>query len=160
MFQKQQRNSYGNDIVIDDKILMEYYRLEKEFDGSISLEGNEGGLGAIKGEAGARVKKSNSLAEIIAAINEKFGTEFTEMDKVLEQIQNDFLADEKLVSFAKNNDEEMFGLKFEQEFENFAAKRYEQNDDFFVKMFSDSAIMKTVMDMLKPLVYRKMRKKK
>ena len=47
----------GPYIVLADKILMEYYRLEKEFDGSISLEGNEGGLGAIKGEAGARVKK-------------------------------------------------------------------------------------------------------
>lgn len=150
----------GPFITLDDKILMEYYRLEKEFDGSISLEGSEGGLGGIKGEAGARVKKSNSLAEIIAAINEKFGTEFTEMDKVLEQIQADFLADEKLVSFAKSNDEAMFGLKFEQEFENFAAKRYEQNDAFFVKMFSDSGVMKTVMEMLKPLIYRKMRKKK
>ena len=150
----------GPYITLDDKILMEYYRLEKEFDGSISLEGSEGGLGGIKGEAGARVKKSNSLAEIIAAINEKFGTDFTEMDKVLEQIQNDFLADERLVSFAQNNDEAMFGLKFEQEFETLAAKRYEQNDAFFVKMFSDSAVMKAVMEMLKPLVYRKMRKKK
>lgn len=150
----------GPFITLDDKILMEYYRLEKEFDGSISLEGSEGGLGGIKGEAGARMKKSNSLAEIIAAINEKFGTEFTEMDKVLEQIQADFLADEKLVSFAKSNDEAMFGLKFEQEFESFAAKRYEQNDAFFVKMFSDSGVMKTVMEMLKPLIYRKMRKKK
>ena len=150
----------GPFITLDDKIMMEYYRLEKEFAGSISLEGSEGGLGGIKGEAGARVKKSNSLAEIIAAINEKFGTEFTEMDKVLEQIQADFLADEKLVSFAKSNDEAMFGLKFEQEFENFAAKRYEQNDAFFVKMFSDSDVMKTVMEMLKPLIYRKMRKKK
>ena len=150
----------GPYIVLDDKILMEYYRLEKEFDGSISLEGNEGGLGGIKGEAGAHIKKSNSLAEIIAAINEKFGTEFTEMDKVLEQIQNDFLADEKLVSFAKSNDEDMFGVKFEQEFEKFAAKRYEKNDEFFIKLFSDSTIMKAVMDMMKPLIYRKMRRKK
>ena len=150
----------GPFITLDDKIMMEYYRLEKEFDGSISLEGSEGGLGGIKGEAGAHMKKSNSLAEIIATINEKFGTDFTEMDKVLEQIQADFLADEKLVSFAKSNDEAMFGLKFEQEFENFAAKRYEQNDAFFVKMFSDSEVMKTVMEMLKPLIYRKMRKKK
>lgn len=147
-------------IVLDDKILMEYYRLEKEFDGSISLEGSEGGLGGIKGEAGARTKKSNSLAEIIAAINEKYGTNFTEMDKVLEQIQEDFLADEKLVSFAKSNDEAMFGLKFEQEFENFAAKRYEQNDAFFMRLFSDSGIMKSVIEMLKPIIYRKMRKKK
>ena len=150
----------GPYITIDDKVLLEYYRLEKEFDGSISLSGNEGGLGGIKGEAGARPKKSNSLAEIIAAINEKFGTNFTEMDKVLEQIQQDFLADEKLVSFAQNNDETMFGLKFEQEFENFAAKRYEENDAFFVKMFTDSGVMKSVMEMLKPIVYRKMRKKR
>ena len=147
-------------ITIDDKVLLEYYRLEKEFDGSISLSGSESGLGGIKGEAGARPKKSNSLAEIIAAINEKFGTNFTEMDKVLEQIQQDFLADEKLVSFAKNNDETMFGLKFEQEFESFAAKRYEENDAFFVRMFTDSGVMKSVMEMLKPIIYRKMRKKK
>ena len=149
----------GPYITIDDKVLLEYYRLEKEFDGSISLSGNEGGLGGIKGEAGARPKKSNSLAEIIAAINEKYGTNFTEMDKVLEQIQQDFLADEKLVSFAQNNDEAMFGLKFEQEFENFAAKRYEENDAFFVKMFTDSGVMKSIVDMLKPIIYRKMRKK-
>ena len=124
------------------------------------MEGSESGVGGIKGEAWARAKRSNSLAEIIAAINEKYGTNFTEMNKVLEQIQEDFLADEKLVSFAKNNDETMFGLKFEQEFENFAAQRYEQNDAFFMRMFSDSDVMRTVIDMLKPIIYRKMRKKK
>lgn len=150
----------GPFITLDDKILLEYYRLEKEFEGSISLAGAEGGLGGIKGEAGARPKQSDSLTDIIEAINERFGTNFTEMDKVLEQIQADFLADEKLVRFAKNNDEAMFGLKFEQEFENFAAQRYEQNDAFFIKLFSDSGVMKTVMERLKPIVYRKMRKKK
>ncbi len=150
----------GPYITIDDKVLLEYYRLEKEFDGSISLSENEGDIGGIKGEAGARHKKSNSLAEIIAAINEKYGTDFTEMDKVLEQIQEDFLADEKLVAFAQNNDEAMFGLKFEQEFENIAAQRYEQNDAFFIRMFQDSDVMKSVIEMLKPIVYLKMRKKK
>ena len=51
-------------------------------------------------------------------------------------------------------------MKFEQEFENFAAKRYEENDAFFVKMFTDSGVMKSIVDMLKPIIYRKMRKKK
>lgn len=150
----------GPFITLDDKILMEYYRLEKEFSGSISLEGSEGGLGSIKGEAGAKVKKSNTLTEIIASINEKYGTEFTEMDKVLEQIQNDLLADDTLVKFAQNNDEAIFGLKFEKEFETVAAQRYEQNDAFFIHMFQDSDFMKSVIDMLKPIVYQKMRKKK
>lgn len=150
----------GPFITLDDKILMEYYRLEKEFGGSISLEGSEGGLGSIKGEAGAKVKKSNALTEIIASINEKYGTEFTEMDKVLEQIQNDLLADDTLVKFAQNNDEAIFGLKFEKKFETVAAQRYEQNDAFFIHMFQDSDFMKSVIDMLKPIVYQKMRKKK
>lgn len=150
----------GPFIALDDKILMEYYRLEKEFSGSISLEGSEGGLGSIKGEAGAKVKKSNTLTEIIASINEKYGTEFTEMDKVLEQIQNDLLADDTLVKFAQNNDEAIFGLKFEKEFETVAAQRYEQNDAFFIHMFQDSDFMKSVIEMLKPIVYQKMRKKK
>ncbi|MDE6726176.1 MAG: DEAD/DEAH box helicase family protein, partial [Ruminiclostridium sp.] len=44
----------GPFIFLDDKILMEYYKLEKEFEGSISLESSEGGLGGIKGEAGAK----------------------------------------------------------------------------------------------------------
>ncbi|EKC77882.1 type III restriction protein res subunit, partial [human gut metagenome] len=47
----------GPFITLDDKILLEYYRLEKEFEGSISLAGAEGGLGGIKGEAGARPKQ-------------------------------------------------------------------------------------------------------
>ena len=54
----------------------------------------------------------------------------------------------------------MFGLKFEQEFENIAAQRYEQNDAFFIRMFQDSDVMKSVVEMLKPIIYRKMRKKK
>ena len=53
----------------------------------------------------------------------------------------------------------MFGLKFEQYFETVAAQRYEQNDAFFIKMFSDEKIMRSVIDMMKPIVYREMRKR-
>ena len=64
------------------------------------------------------------------------------------------------ITIDQNSTIHMFGLKFEQEFENVAAQRYEQNDAFFVKMFQDSDVMKTVIEMLKPIIYRKMRKKK
>lgn len=39
------------------KRLRDIYKLEKEFDASISLSGLEGGLGGIKGEAGALPKE-------------------------------------------------------------------------------------------------------
>ena len=39
--------------------------------------------------------------------------------------------------YAQNNDRKTFMLLFEKDFPNMAAARYEQNEDFFVKMFSD-----------------------
>ena len=66
---------------VDDKVLLEYYRLEKDFEGSIDLEEAEEGLRSITGEAGRKDKKKNPLTVIIDKINEHYGTDFTEMDK-------------------------------------------------------------------------------
>ena len=71
---------------IDDKVLLEYYRLEKDFEGGIQLEPVEGGFVPITGEAGHREPKKDPLTVIIEKINEKYGTDFTEMDKVLTQL--------------------------------------------------------------------------
>ena len=41
---------------VDDKVMLEYYRLEKDFEGSIELESTEGGFVPITGEAGRKGK--------------------------------------------------------------------------------------------------------
>ena len=74
------------------RLINEYYRLEKDFEGSIELEPTEEGFKPITGEAGRREKKKDSLTIIIDKINEKYGTTFTEMDNVLLQIENDYAA--------------------------------------------------------------------
>ena len=83
-----------------------------------------------------------------------------DIGSLIEQTADGVIVSNNIFEDGENNDEAMFGLKFEQEFENFAAKRYEANDAFFVKMFTDSGVMKSIVDMLKPIIYRKMRKKK
>ena len=70
------------------------------------------------------------MTVIIDKINEKYGTHFTEMDKVLVQMENDYANQEKWQSYAKNNDRATFMLLFEKDFPNMAADRYEQNDQF------------------------------
>lgn len=142
---------------LDGKVLMEYYRLQKDFEGSINLVGSEGGMGGITGEAGSKKPKKEYLTLIIEKINEKFGTQFTEMDKVLSQIENDFTADEKWAGLAQNNDEITFGLLFEKDFLEKAAKRYEQNDAFFVRLFKDAAFMHYVTDIMRGGLYKKLR---
>lgn len=145
-------------VYIDDKVLLEYYKLEKDFDGSIQLEPTEEGFTPITGEAGRREKKKDPLTVIIDKINEKYGTEFTEMDKVLLQIENDYAAQDKWKSYAKSNDFKTFMLLFEKDFPAMAAARYEQNEDFFVKMFSDPEMMKSVMESIGSVVYEKLKK--
>ena len=147
-------------VVIDDKILLEYYKLEKDFEGSIELEGAEGGFVPISGEAGHKEKTKDPLTAIIDRINERFGTNFTEMDKVLVQMENDYAKQEKWQNYARNNDRSTFMLLFSKDFPTMAAERYEQNDEFFKKLFADSDMMKQVMDTIGSVLYERLKKRK
>ena len=146
-------------IDIDDKVLLEYYKLEKDFEGSIELEGADGGYAPISGEAGHKEKKKDPLTVIIDKINERFGTEFTEMDKVLVQMENDYAKQEKWKDYAKNNDRSTFMLLFSKDFPTVAAERYEKNDEFFRRMFADPDMMKQVMDTIGSVLYERLRRK-
>lgn len=149
----------GGKIDIDDKVLLEYYRLEKDFEGPIELESTEGGFTPISGEAGHREPKKDPLTAIIDKINEKYGTNFTEMDKVLVQMENDYAKEEKWQSYAKNNDRSTFMLLFAKDFPNMAAERYEQNDQFFRKLFDDPDMMQQVMETVGSVLYERLKKK-
>lgn len=144
-------------IVVDEKILLDKYKLEKDFEGSIQLSESPEIYGA-KGNIGGKDKKKEPLSVIIEKINERFGTSFSEMDKVLAQLTQDFMLDERLVDLAKNNPQSTFERIFEQQFKDIAATRYEQNEEFFVRMFKDEEFMSEVMKLLLPEVYRKLRK--
>jgi type I restriction enzyme R subunit len=145
-------------ITVDDKVLLDKYKLEKDFDGSIILTENPE-LDPPKGNIGGKDKKKEPLSIIIKKINERFGTNFSEMDKILAQLTQDFMADERLVDLAKNNPQSTFERIFEQQFKDIAALRYEKNEEFFVRMFKDEDFMSEVMRLLLPEVYRKLRKK-
>ena len=143
---------------LNDKVLLEYYRLEKDFEGNIKLSPTEEGFKPITGEAGRKEKKKDPLTVNIDKINERYGTDFTEMDKVLLQIEKDYTSQEKWKSYAKNNDYNTFKLLFNKDFPTMAAKRYEENDNFFIKMFSDQDMMNQIMDMLCSVVYDNLKK--
>jgi type I restriction enzyme, R subunit len=144
-------------VEISDKIVLEYYKLSKTFDGDIALESTGDYLGNIKGYTSGREKKKDTLSVIIEKMNERFGTQFTEQDKVLEQMKADFAKDDKIVNAAKANDKSLFKYLYEQRFKEVAVNRYEQNDSFFMSLFSDEAKMKFIMDMMSEVIYSELR---
>ncbi|KPU42706.1 type I restriction enzyme [Oxobacter pfennigii] len=147
----------GQKVDISDKIILEYYKLSKMFEGSIILESSNEYIPNIKGNVGGREKKKDPLSVIIEKMNERFGTEFTEQDKVLEQMKADFAQDDKIVNAAKANDKSLFKYLYEQRFKEVAVNRYEKNDSFFMSLFSDEAKMKFIMDMMSEVVFNELR---
>ena len=100
------------------------------------------------------------MAVLIDKINTRYGTNFTEMDKVLMQKENDYAGQQKWLDYAKHNDRKTFMLLFKKDFSEMAAKRYEQNEDFFVKMFNSPEVMKEVMETVGAVLYERLKRKR
>ena len=69
-----------------------------------------------------------------------------------------YAVQDKWKSYAQNNDFKTFMLLFAKDFPEMAAARYEQNEDFFVKMFSDPVMMQQVMESIGNVVYERLKK--
>lgn len=118
----------------------------KDEEGSIvELDLGTGTLMPPVGDTRSKNEEECSLSEAVEKINERFGTEFTEMDKVLQQIVNDMGSNPMLVAFAKENNIDTFATIFKERFENAAFSRYVQNEEFFVRLFQDREFMETVI---------------
>ena len=138
---------------VEDKILLEYYRLERDYEGAIQLESSDEDFRPITGDAGRGERKKDPLTVLIEAINKKYGTNFTEMDKVLLQLENDYVKQGKWQDYARKNDFETFMRLFRDDFPDMAVKRYEQNDKFFMKMLDDKELLYQVMATIGESVY-------
>ncbi len=144
-----------------DLVELEFFKIEKRFEGSISLTKDIGEIDPPTGDVGKkRDEVKNKLSEIILKINQKYQTKFTNMDKVFAQIQNDYLDDESMRAFAKNNNEKDFKKVYDKEFENKAINRYEQNSELFKILFTDDGFMDDIKAALFKKVYDKLREKK
>ncbi len=143
---------------VKDLVDLEFYKLEKKFEGSITLTKEQAEIEPPTGNIGKKGETAKSkLSEIINKINQKYQTKFTNMDKVFEQIENDYLNDDRMKAFAKNNEEKAFKKVYDIEFENKAIQRYEQNSELFKILFTDEEFMNDVKSALFKAIYSKLK---
>jgi len=145
---------------VDNKVILEYYKLQKSFEGSIKLEQSTGGVVGIKGGLVGKEKRKDPLSVIIDNINAKFGTNFTETDKILMQMCNDMVSNKKLYNFGKSNPIETFKFMYNERFDDMVLDRSEQNNEFFEKLATNKEFRDEVMLQLLPIVYDRIRKDK
>ncbi len=146
---------------LDDEVALEYYRLQKIKEGAIELDQNKGGELSGTLEAGLKKEKEEKarLSEIITVLNDRFGTEFEEADKLFfDQVEAELMEDETLNIQAKVNKIDTFKLAFNDKFIEKLVERMDQNQEIFEKIFDDKLFGGLVKEMMMNRVYERMNK--
>ena len=142
-----------------DEVAMEYYRLQKIKEGSIELITGE--AGALDGLSEAGIKRAKeekaTLSEIIDVLNDRFGTEFEEADRLFfEQIEAELIKDKKLQTQAKVNKMDTFKYAFEEMFIDKLIERMDQNQEIFEKILENQSFGGLVKELMMKKVYAKL----
>lgn len=144
----------------DDAVRLEYYRLQKISEGSISLrEGYPQPLdGPTESGTGMVHEASVPLSSIIARLNERFGTEFTQADQLFfDQIIETAIHDDRIVQAAQANPEEKFTLVFKNLLLSLFIERMDQNEELFSRFMNVPDFQQIVTELMAKEVYRKSR---
>ena len=157
---KLPRRRTGPAYEFDDDVRLEYYRLQKISEGSISL--STGTARALDGptEVGTGLLRDEMivLSKLIDIVNEHFGTDFNQADQLFfDQIVEEAITDERLKEAAAVNPGDKFELVFKNLLETLFVERIDQNEEIFVRFMNDPAFQKVVTEWMASEAYRKLR---
>jgi len=160
LLKKLPKRNIEDSLKLDDEVAMEFYRIDKMTDKPIVMEKiSEYKLQPVT-EAGLRRKKDDDkslLSEIIQIINDKFGTDFTETDRLFfEQIVEACLSDEILKVQAKVNSLDNFRFPFEESYNEKIIERMDQNQEIFNRLMEGGDFASVVLNTIMKEVYRRL----
>lgn len=149
-------------IDLEGKLKLEYYKLQKTFEGAIKLEKVDGQYVPSKKQGAQGIRQKSTLDEILDKINEKYKGQFTDGDRVmLGALHDKLIADDKLASSARTSDPRIFTESiFPSAFGNAAMESYMEAQDSYGSLFEDKSKYDAVMSALAGVIYREMRSKK
>ena len=146
---KLPRREGGGMLDLEDDVNLAFYRLTRTFEGSVSL--TAGDTGVLSGPTGVGTTKGGEdalspLSQVITLINDKFGTDFNENDKLFwDQVNNDLAEDDALTEQARTNDLENFRHAFDSKAVNAVLNRSERNTQSFEQFMADDNMRKMLL---------------
>jgi type I restriction enzyme R subunit len=136
---------------IQQNIDLESYRVQERWKGTITLERGKGEVEPIGTKAGHEISADllEALSQIIRELNERFGTDFTDEDKVFIQLLEDKLAgDPALVASIRVNTPENARLTFDYVVTDQLQEMVDTNFKFYKRLTDDSNFAKFFLDWL------------
>ncbi|MDO8664016.1 MAG: DEAD/DEAH box helicase family protein [Candidatus Liptonbacteria bacterium] len=147
-------------VEITDNVNMDTYRVQQISSGSIELEKATGELKPAEGlGTGKRAgDEKEFLSLIIEEVNERFGTDFTEGDKVFfAELETRLSGNETLSQSAKTNTKEALKLVFAHIFEDQLHTMVESNFDIYKKIVENAEFGQFIKEKMFEEVYSKLK---
>lgn len=148
-------------VKLADEVDLQFYRLQRVYSGGIVLD--EGDPFAVKSptDVGTRKAKDEKapLSEIIQALNDRFGTEFTDEDRLFfMQIKEKAIKDDEVIKTALANPLDKFQLGIKKLIEDFMVQRMAENDKIVTRYMDDEQFQNVAFPLLAKEIFEVIRK--
>lgn len=150
----------GEIIKVSDEVELQYYRLERVFSDVIDLKDGdpEGVKGPTSVGTGRAKEEKAPLSEIIEVLNERFGTQFTEEDRLFfQQIKESACNDERVIQTALANPLDKFELGIRRLIEDIMIDRMAENDKIVTRYMSDHEFQGSAFPILAKEIFEAVR---
>jgi type I restriction enzyme R subunit len=122
------------------EVELTHLRHQVTYDGGLSLESEVGEVRSFFGDGSGKQQELEfeTLSTIVDQLNDRFGTDFSEVDRLLfEQFEETWVADGELSDQAQNNSIDNFRHAFDRKFMQTIVARMDDNSDIFKRILDD-----------------------
>lgn len=148
----------GGGLNLGSEVELSHLRLEVASEGAITLEPGDGEVKSLFGDGSGPDgdPKTAPLSQVIEELNERFGLELNDRDRLLfEQFEETWTADQSVIDQAQNNSLENFRLVFDRMFMKTVVARMDQNEAIFKKIIDDEEFQKALIEIYAKRIYRR-----
>ena len=141
------------------EVELTHLRHQMTFTGSLSLESEVGEVQSFFGVGTGSQQELDMehLSSIVEVLNDRFGTDLTEVDKLLlDQFEESWVADGELADQAQNNSLDNFRLVFDKKFLQTIITRVDANEEIFKKILDDEDFRTTLGEFYLRKVYERL----
>ncbi len=145
---------------LSTEVELTHLRHQVTFSGELSLSSEQGEVTSFLGEGRGSQQEMDMehLSNIVEVLNERFGTDLTEVDKLLlDQFEESWVADDELSDQANNNTIDNFRLVFDRKFMQTIVTRVDSNEEIYKRILDDEDFQAALSDFYLRRVYERLR---
>jgi type I restriction enzyme, R subunit len=142
------------------EVELTHLRHQMTFSGTLSLTSEIGEVRSFFGEGKGSQQELDieHLSSIVEVLNERFGTDLTDVDKLLlDQFEESWVADGELSDQAQNNSLANFRLVFDRKFLQTIITRADANDEIYKRILDDEEFRTALGEFYLRKVYMRLR---